>query len=198
MNSHVIAEQVTRTAYDIRDPETGSVAGSRLCSSIRPFQKAYTLRNRVSHTRYYEKLFLNELEIPQYPDYDNSSMYSYDIHGNVDTLLNHYKIGLMADGHGHNEFKTIAYKYDLTSGKVNEVHYQPGMADQFYHRYEYDADNKLTDVFTTDRKSSVGVTSLEEHDARYTYYRHGPLARTELGQQQVQGIEFMLTRCKAG
>ena len=188
----VIAEQVTKTVYDIRDPETGALPEEDYVVN-RAFQKAYTLRNRVSHTRYYEKLFLNELEIPQYPDYDNSSMYSYDIHGNVDTLLNHYKIGLMADGHGHNEFKTIAYKYDLTSGKVNEVHYQPGMADQFYHRYEYDADNKLTDVFTTDRKSSVGVTSLEEHDARYTYYRHGPLARTELGQQQVQGIDYAYT-----
>jgi hypothetical protein len=83
-------------------------------------------------------------------NYDNSSTYSYDIHGNVDTLLHHYRTGLIST-HGTNQFKLMSYKYDLISGKVNEVHYQPGMPDEFYHRYEYDAENRLADVFTTDR-----------------------------------------------
>ena len=40
--------------------------------------------------------------------------------------------------------KSISYDYDLVSGKVNEVSYQGGEADQLLHRYEYDGDNRLT------------------------------------------------------
>ncbi|MDQ6845604.1 MAG: hypothetical protein M3Z92_14870 [Bacteroidota bacterium] len=42
----------------------------------------------------------------------------------------------------------MVYKYDLISGKVNEVAYQPGIPDAFYHKYMYDAENRLTDVYT--------------------------------------------------
>jgi hypothetical protein len=34
---------------------------------------------------------------------------------------------------------------------------------------------------------------LEEHEAYYAYYKHGPLARTILGQQQVQGVDYAYT-----
>ncbi len=73
------------------------------------------------------------------------------------------------------------------------MHYQPGEKDQFYHRYEYDAENKLTDVYTTDVKAFIGIGNLEEKEAFYQYYKHGPLARTILGQQQVQGIDYAYT-----
>ena len=127
-----------------------------------------------------------------YSQYDYSTTYAYDIHGNVDTLLQQYRKGLMA-AHGDNRFKLMAYKYDLISGKVNQVHYQPGQADQLYHRYAYDAENRLTDVYITDHKVLVGDGSLEDHDAHYEYYKHGPLARTILGQQQVQGLDYAYT-----
>ena len=81
-----------------------------------------------------------------------------------------------------NRFKKMVYSYDLISGKVNDVAYQPGQADQFYHRYEYDAENRLTIVRTS--KDKV----YWEREATYDYYRHGPLARTILGQNQVQGL----------
>jgi RHS repeat-associated protein len=190
-SNDVIAEQVTNTVYDVKDPLTGSLPNGYLLNYA--YQKAYTLRNRVSYTRYYDKMLWNSLDGRVITDYDNSTTYSYDIHGNVDTLVHHYRTGMMANNHGNNQFKAIAYKYDLISGKVNEVHYQPGMADQFYHRYEYDAENRLTDVYTTDRKQLLGIPAMEEHDARYNYYRHGPLARTVLGQQQVQGIDYQYT-----
>jgi hypothetical protein len=32
-----------------------------------------------------------------------------------------------------------------------------------------------------------------EKDARYEYYRHGPLARTTIGDQQVQGMDYAYT-----
>jgi RHS repeat-associated protein len=156
--------QITRTTYDVAN------------NLIEPqlFQK--NLRNRVSYTQYIEA---------HGDPYQSATYYSYDIHGNVDTLLQDYQVGLMAD-HG-NQFKKLVYRYDLISGKVNHVAYQPGQVDQFYHRYQYDAENKLTDVYTT--RDSVHW----ERDASYRYYRHGPLARTELGQQRVQGIDYAYT-----
>jgi hypothetical protein len=91
----------------------------------------------------------------------------------------------MADA--NNRFKKIAYNYDLISGKVNSVAYQPGQVDPFYHEYNYDADNRLTEVSTSN--DSI----YWEQDAAYDYYRHGPLARLLLGQNQVQGIDYAYT-----
>jgi hypothetical protein len=82
---------------------------------------------------------------------------------------------------GH-RFKRLDYTYDLISGNVHEVAYQKGELDAWIHRYEYDADNRITHVHTSkDNK-------LWDKDARYFYYAHGPLARVELGDNQVQGM----------
>ena len=35
--------------------------------------------------------------------------------------------------------------------------------------------------------------NLAEHDARYDYYKHGPLARTIFGTQKVQGLDYAYT-----
>jgi RHS repeat-associated protein len=110
----------------------------------------------------------------------------------VDTLVQQYRTGMMAT-HGDNRFKVMTYQYDLISGKVNQVHYQPGQPDQYYHRYAYDAENRITDVYTTTNKALIGSDVLEEHEAYYAYYKHGPLARTILGQQQVQGGDYAYT-----
>jgi len=103
-----------------------------------------------------------------------------------------FRTGMMAT-HGDNRFKVMTYQYDLISGKVNQVHYQPGQPDQYYHRYAYDAENRITDVYTTTNKALIGSDVLEEHEAYYAYYKHGPLARTILGQQQVQGVDYAYT-----
>jgi hypothetical protein len=79
------------------------------------------------------------------------------------------------------------YKYDLISGKVNHVAYRPGQADAFYHKYVYDAENRITQVLTS--KDSI----VWDRDAQYSYYRHGPLARTILGDNQVQGVDYAYT-----
>jgi hypothetical protein len=129
--------------------------------------------------------------------------YQYDIHGNLEALLNDYgssntsnkkpvTVNFM-NAVGNNRFKLLKYQYDLISGKVNLVQYQPGEVDQFYHRYEYDAENRLTRVFTSDSKDKIGIAGLEEQDAQYDYYKHGPLARTILGQLKVQGIDYAYT-----
>jgi|GEM_PF-6791568 len=55
----------------------------------------------------------------------------------------------MSDAGKGNRWKKIAYQYDLISGKVNTVSYQPGQPDAFYHRYSYDAENRITNVETS-------------------------------------------------
>ncbi|MEM7037973.1 MAG: hypothetical protein AAF570_13400, partial [Bacteroidota bacterium] len=70
------------------------------------------------------------------------------------------------------------------SGNVNSIRYQPGKADYFSHRYTYDADNRLTHVRTT------SDDIFFDRDARYFYYSHGPLARIELGEDNVQGMDY--------
>ncbi|WP_315823139.1 hypothetical protein [Paraflavitalea speifideaquila] len=136
------------------------------------------LRNRVSYTAV-QKLATDPLHYA-------ASFYTYDVHGNVDTLLQDLA-GIPEMTSIQQRFKKIAYNYDLISGKVNLVSYQPGEEDAFYHRYEYDAENKLTKVETS--RDRV----LWQRDATYQYYKHGPLARTELGQQRVQGIDYAYT-----
>lgn len=164
-------------------------------------QTAHTLRNRVSYSRFVNTLSFNRTISggdTTYTPIDGSSFesgvdYNYDIHGNVASMLNIYGTTTMMGSFGANRFKLINYYYDLISGKVNEVHYQPGSADEFYQRYEYDADNRLTDVYTTDARELLRQTGLEEHEAYYEYYKHGPLARVVLGQQQVQGLDYAYT-----
>jgi RHS repeat-associated protein len=107
-----------------------------------------------------------------------TTYYSYDPHGNVEWLVQDLP-GLGA--------KLVRYDYDLISNKVRQVAYQPGEPDQFFHRYQYDDDNRLTAVET----SSDGV--LWEQDAQYSYYAHGPLKRTTLGDDRVQGLDYTYT-----
>lgn len=166
-NADTSRKEITQTHYD---------AGYYV--SLAPYLTATNLRNRVSWTAVYNvKLDIDSLK------HAAATFYSYDIHGNVDTLLQDLK-SLNDSG---NRFKKIVYQYDLISGKVNTVAYQPGRPDQFYHRYTYDAENRITDVETS--KDQL----YWEHDAFYKYYAHGPLARTLIGAQQVQGVDYAYT-----
>jgi YD repeat-containing protein len=172
-------EQLTITQYDHYQgyPSTPTLQG-RL--------QQQNLRNRVSYT-------LVRNSSMDGSDYYAGTFYTYDIHGNVDTLLQHYKnVTAMST----DPYKVIAYDYDLISGKVNGVDYQPDhdngvtrviSPDKFFHRYQYDAENRLVQVETSRDKL------LWERDAAYRYYKHGPLARTELGQLGVQGIDYAYT-----
>ncbi len=169
--------QITQTLYDL--PYTGWTG------LVPPPVVQRNLRNRVSYTSF------TTGHTPA--NYNQASFYAYDAHGNVDTLLQDFGNN-MADtsvnnvmNQSGNEFKRIVYQYDLISGKVNSVAYQPNNPDQFYHRYSYDAENRLI----------LAETSMDsvywESDAQYQYYKHGPLARTVLGDQQVQGLDYAYT-----
>ncbi|HVU56937.1 MAG TPA: RHS repeat-associated core domain-containing protein [Puia sp.] len=163
-------EQITLTTYD-----------SANYYAI-PALAAHNLRNRVAWTALYST-YSDMVAVPG--NHSAATYYSYDILGNVDTLVQDYKLGSMANQ--LNRLKKIVYDYDLVSGKVNKVSYQHGQVDAFYHTYVYDAENRITNV-----QSSMDSINWD-NDAFYSYYAHGPLARTILGEQQVQGVNYAYT-----
>lgn len=141
------------------------------------------LRNRVACVTYTE----DEIDHSSYSAttkyYDNASHFSYDIHGNVSTL---YIENTELSSFGY-DLNKIDYNYDLISGKVNEVHYNSGKVDQFHHKYQYDADNRITKTLT----SRNGI--IWEKESKYFYYKHGLLYRTEIGDKQVQATDYAYT-----
>jgi RHS repeat-associated protein len=178
-------EQITLTVYDI--PYTALQITATDVAAL--YQQ--NLRNRVS----YSMLFDNASQQKQLMDGtviggNSATYYSYDIHGNVDTLLqdfgNSIDVANAMNSTG-NRFKKIAYNYDLISGKVNLVNYQWGQRDQFYHHYTYDEANRIKEVFTS--QDSI----FWERDASYDFYRHGPLATATLGQNSVQQLDYAYT-----
>jgi len=133
------------------------------------------LRNRVSSVTFQE--------IGTSSNYDYATHFSYDEAGNVKLMIQE---NTKLENLGQH-IKYIEYAYDLFSGNVNTITYQPNEPDKYIHKYIYDKDNRLHEVFT----SRDGMNW--ERDAKYFYYQHGALARTELGEKQVSGIDFAYT-----
>ncbi|HWK05711.1 MAG TPA: AHH domain-containing protein [Puia sp.] len=177
-NSVANKEQITQTVYDL---SYGGFTGV----SFNPIVQR-NLRNRVSYTSYTQG--------SNPAQYNQGTFYTYDIEGNVDTLLQDYgNSTLPVSGLKNimnmngNRFKRMVYQYDLVSGKVNSVAYQPHQVDAFYHRYTYDAENRL--ILAETSQDSV----YWDKEARYEYYKHGPLARIVIGDKMVQGIDYAYT-----
>lgn len=165
--------EVTRTWYD--EPLPG-------LSSVLTYPQQH-LRLRVASTTHQEVYDADPMA------YDHATHYSYDIHGNVASLVqDNPRMDIDAGGVGlGHRFKKMFYTYDLISGNVEQVWYQHRKPDAMYHRYSYDADNRLVKAETsTDRWTWYT-------DAEYFYYPHGPLERVELGENNVQGLDYAYT-----
>ncbi len=166
------AREVSRTWYD--EPNDPTIANEFYNGAQE------RLRNRVAAMAYFPEYSFNTSPI----SCESAKYFSYDSHGNVKELLN-YLHELKHWGHG---YKGTLYDYDLISGNVKRVHYSPnGRRDRLEHRYEYDSDNRITEVYTNQTELIL------ERDARYTYYHHGPLARLEIGQDDLQGVDYAYT-----
>ncbi|WP_089912088.1 RHS repeat-associated core domain-containing protein [Chitinophaga rupis] len=162
--------QITRTVYDL---PYEAFKGKGVLD-------ATNLRNRIAWMAVYENAARLDTN-----GYTAGTFYSYNIHGDVDTLLQDFKLGTMRNK--NNRWKKLVYNYDLISGNVNMVSYEPGLKDAFYHRFSYDAENRITNVLTS--HDSI----YWENDAFYQYYKHAPLARAVIGQQQLQGLDYAYT-----
>lgn len=159
-----LVEQVTASYYD--EP-TFSVVN---------FTNENT-RGRITNVAYRED------GIPSSSSFNHATHYSYDIHGNVQELVQENRNIKFSEQH----IKRMTYGYDLISGNVNEVIYQKGELDEFRHRYTYDADNRLT-IASTSKDGEIW-----KRDAKYFYYLHGPLARVEIGHDKVAANDFAYT-----
>jgi len=133
------------------------------------------LRGRVSSVLYFA-----DKAAQTAGNYIHATHYTYDVTGNVPIILQDYPNTPLGT-------KAIAYNFDLLTGKVNEVRYQPGQQDEFRHKFSYDDELRLTKVST----SKKGI--IWETEAEYFYYKHGPFARTELGELKVQGLDYIYT-----
>jgi|GEM_PF-695202 len=159
---------VIKTYYD--DVQFGGLAGNFGTAGQE------NLRKRIASVVYYP-----EYDVNAPGKYQHASHYSYDVMGNVKTLLQDVDI------RSAHMYKKIAYDYEQASGKVLEVRYQDGQTDGFYHRYTYDNNSRLAHVKT----SQDGL--VWEHDGNYRYYDYGPLQRTTLGTYSVQGSDYFYT-----
>lgn len=146
------------------------------------FDGQQNLRKRVSCVKYFKTLLATD---PAFAHYDYATHYSYDLQGNVQTLTQDNP----ALAQFRRRYIRIDYDYDLISGKVNMLSYNRTWPEQFYQKYSYDDDNRITEVCS----SNDGY--IWSREARYSYYDHGPLARVELGNydMRVQGIDYAYT-----
>jgi site-specific recombinase XerD len=140
-------KQVTKTYYDEATPGFS-------------YMSQDNLRKRVSGIEYFDDASSTVV---------SGVYYTYDIHGNVLSLVRRNE----ALGSINSAYTRTDYSFDLISSKVNQVDYQKNQLDWFIHRYEYDADNRITDVY------SSNDNTFFDHDASYFYYLHGPLSRVE-------------------
>jgi YD repeat-containing protein len=164
-NTASTRRQVTYTRYD------AAHTGINL-----PTQE--NLRNRVASSYYFE-----EQPMPALTNYIHATHYSYDNHGNVTKSIQDFpflnQFGM--------RFSETEYEYNLIDGNVKKVSYRKGLGDQFYHRYQYDADQRLITVQTS-RDGKIWET-----DAKYFYQAHGPLYRVETGDKKIQGTDYAQT-----
>lgn len=160
-----------------------------------------TQNKRIVHVTYEDVYDGND------QTYEHATHYRYDIHGNIKTLVHDNK--RMAESFpsiASQRFKRIDYSFDLVSGNVNRMSVQGGESDQWHHAFTYDEDNRITHVHTntTTPLISLGALSKDleneishnidwQNDARYFYYDHGPLARVEIGENNLQGIDYYYT-----
>lgn len=135
----------------------------------------------ISYQGAMQRYLQNQVSYSFTKDYNGNNSYtyySYDPHGNVEWLVQDIP------GFGKS---CVVYEYDLISNKVLKVRFNVGRPDQYFHRYEYDEDNRLLAMHT----SRDGY--LWDKDASYEYYLHGPLRRTEIGEDQIQGMDYTYT-----
>ena len=79
------------------------------------------------------------------------------------------------------------YEYDLISGKITNINYIEVINYQFFYRYTYDSDGRIEKIETS-RDNYIW-----DADAQYEYYAYGPLKRISIGDDKIQGLDYVYT-----
>lgn len=107
--------------------------------------------------------------------------FSYDAHGRVNMIVQEMLIGSTALS---SKYKTVNYEYSSLTSRVNKITFQAGTAEQFIHKYTYDADDRLI-------KAEVSKDNATwETISQYSYYLHGPLKNNTLGNN-IQQLDYI-------
>jgi RHS repeat-associated protein len=108
--------------------------------------------------------------------------YSYDAHGRVMFVVQE----LPVFGSGLKKYKTIDYVYQGLTSRVDQIIYQKNnVQEDFRHKYTYDDDYRLTKAEVSRDKGLSWLPTSE-----YSYYVHGPLERTGLGND-IQDMDYV-------
>jgi RHS repeat-associated protein len=163
--------------------KTNTYYDSRITAIPSPYSSNVqnNLRNRVSYT-------VRDPN-PSSANDEATTIYSYDLHGNVEWIISDFPSYRPpgAVSFGGNFTTKDEYEYDLISGKVNKIIYDRYRDDEMYHKYSYDASNRITKVETSRHEE------VWDADSKYYYYLHGPLQRIEVGQDNLQGLDYSYT-----
>jgi RHS repeat-associated protein len=184
-------KEVTKSYYD----KTNAAISTEVTTLA---MNTATQRKRIVHVTY------SSVYSPNANEYDHATHYNYDIHGNVKNLYQDNRLLQPYITIRPHRLKKIDYVYDLISGNVHRMDYQTGSTDQWHHVYDYDADNRVTSAFTsaqtpyTSINSSIASLQNEpllspfwDEEVQYRYYTHGRISRILLGDEQVQGIDYV-------
>jgi RHS repeat-associated protein len=161
-----IKYDVVKTSYDIMD----------ISHALPGYgQNAYMLRGAVTFTERYSVID----NAPSSTNLVSRTWYNYDGMGRVIWVIT-YLHGL--------GYQTTDYTYDELNNITKIIYQKNNAAECFVHYYDYDADNRLSAVYT----NTVDNTASRLLQAKYYYYLHGPLKRVELANN-LQGIDYTYT-----
>lgn len=172
--------EVTRTYYDKVFMNAQALQNRFTLQPGQTQPGQQNLRLRVASVAYYNTVTPTTVFETQYA---SATHYTYDLHGNVlQTLQDVPELAPVKQ-----DVKSTEYEFELISGNVKTVKYQKDQLDQLTHTYIYDRANRLEEVFVSTDKIH------QSRQAHYLYYDYGPLARVELGEQKVQGMDYAYT-----
>jgi RHS repeat-associated protein len=115
---------------------------------------------------------------------DNSTTWmSYDNKGRIEWTQQKIT-GLVTNG---TDVKTCDYVYNIKNRLTNVIYQASIPTERFEHRYTYNNNNQLAKV-----ESLKGAAIIYQLEAKYFYYKHGPIKRIELADQ-LQGIDYIYT-----
>jgi RHS repeat-associated protein len=111
---------------------------------------------------------------------NNTTWYSYDMQG---------RLLWMVQNINNLAVKTIDYVYN-DKGLLEKTVYQKKLkVERFDHIFIYDNNVRLAEVKTF---TYTGNISVYKSQARYLYYKHGPLKRVEIADN-LQGMDYVYT-----
>ena len=159
---------VVKTTYDVAVALPDGITG----------RTAQFLMGKVSYSEKLQSVAQPDGQLLLEPV--SKSWYSYDERGRVTWMVQDIA-GLGV--------KTVDYEYG-PAGNVQLVSYQAdNEAEDFYHYYEYDADTRLKEVYTSANAPVYKAGELLDEEATkdafdlqatYAYYLHGPLKAVTL------------------